>query len=105
MELKELKEKLKRYKKEDIIITGHAELQAYVREIDLEEIKNNIINPDKLVYAEEQKTKKVDEEKYDCYFAYSENLCHRYILSINRKVIIVTIIKINRNWQKIIERK
>ncbi len=105
MELKELKEKLKRYKKEDIIITGHAELQAYVREIDLEEIKNNIINPDKLVYAEEQKTKKVDEEKYDCYFAYSENLCHRYILTVNRKVIIVTIIKINRNWQKIIERK
>jgi hypothetical protein len=33
-----------------------------------------------------------NEEKYDCYFAYSKQLAHRYILTINRKIIIVTII-------------
>jgi len=102
MELSELKEKLKKYKKEEILITRHAELQAFTRDIDLEEVKDNIINPKKLVYVKEQEFKKTGEEKYDCYFAYSKHLCHRYILILNRKVLIVTIIKINRDWQKII---
>ena len=71
-----------------------------MREISLEEIKQNIVKPEKLVYAKEQESKKSGEEKYDCYFAYSKHLYHRYVLTINRKVIIVTIIKINRDWQK-----
>jgi len=105
MNLDELKEKLKRYSKEDIIITEHAETQALVRDIGLEEVKQNIISPEKLVYFDKQESQKPNEEKYDCYFAYSKKLCHRYILTINGKLIIVTIIKINRDWQKIIERK
>lgn len=100
--LKELKQKLKQYNKKDIIITKHAELQAFVREVDLEEVKDNIINPEKLVYAQKQEPQKSDEEKYDCYFAYSKRLYHRYALVLNGKVLIVTIIKINRDWQKAI---
>ncbi len=102
MNLDELKQKLSSYSKKDIIITDHAEIQAIVREISLEEIKQNIVKPEKLVYAKEQESKKYSEEKYDCYFAYSKHLYHRYILTLNRKVIIVTIIKINRDWQKTI---
>ena len=102
MNLEELKNKLRKYKKEDIIITKHAELQAFVREVDLEEVKENIINPVKLVYVKEQESEREDEKKYDCYFAYSRHLYHRYVLTINRKIIIVTIIKINRDWQKAI---
>ena len=102
MDLSELKEKLEKYKKEDIVITPHAELQAFVREVDVEEVKQNILNPEKLVYAKEQKAQNKTEEKYDCYFAYSRQMYHRYALAINRKVIIVTIIKINRDWQKAI---
>lgn len=105
MNLEELKAKLITYKKEDIIITPHAEIQALARDVDLEEVKENIINPEKLVYAEKQEAENKSQEKYDCYFAYSEYLCHRYIITFNRKIIIVTIIKINRNWQRIIERK
>jgi len=45
MDLKKLKEKLRKYKKEEIIITNHAELQAFVREINIEEVKKNITNP------------------------------------------------------------
>lgn len=102
MNIDELKEKLKAYKKESIIITKHAELQAFVREVDLEDVKNNITNPEKLVYFRQQGSQKPGEEKYDCYFAYSKHLYHRYIITINGKVIIVTIIKINRDWQKAI---
>ena len=105
MKLEQLKEKLKTYKKGDIIFTDPANLQAFVREIDLEEVKENIINPDKLVYVEGQKALKKNEVKYNCYFAYSKYLCHRYALTINSKIIIVTIIKINRDWQRIIEKR
>jgi len=102
MGLVELKDKLKTYQKKDIIFTDHAELQAYVRDVDIEEVKENIVNPIKLVYAKEQKAKFKNEEKYDCYFAYSKHLYHRYAILINAKIIIVTIIKINRDWQKAI---
>lgn len=98
----EFKGRLSKYKKEDIVITHHAELQAFVREVDLEEVKENIVNPVKLVYVGEQESKKPNSEKYDCYFAYSKHHYHRYILTLNRKIIIVTIIKINRDWQKAI---
>lgn len=104
MDLEELKEKLRRYKREDIIFTDHALIRADFREIDLEEVKNNIIHPEKLVHAEEKEAEKSYERKYECYFAYSENLCHKYVLTINGKVIIVTIIVINRRWQRFIKK-
>ncbi len=105
MDLNILKKKFSSYKKEDIIIREHAEIQAFVREIDLNEVKENIVNPVKLVFAQKQIAKFKDEEKYDCYFAYSRNLYHRYVVAVNRKLIIVTIIKINRDWQRAVEGK
>ena len=43
MELTELKEKLKSYKKEDIIFTEHSELQAFTRDVDFTKTKKNMI--------------------------------------------------------------
>lgn len=105
MNLEILKDKLKGYSKRDIIITNHAEVQAIMRDIELNEVIENITNPERLVYAIGQTSEEAGKEKYDCYFAYSKEICHRYILTLNRKVIIVTIIKINRDWQRIIEEK
>ena len=104
MNLESFKQRLKDYKREDIIFTKHAEIQALMRQIDLEEVRKNITNPEKLVYVEEE-PKNSKSEKYGCYFSYEKYHCHKYILTLNRKVIIVTIININRNWQKIIEGK
>ena len=59
-----LKEKLPKYKKEDIIITNHAREQAIFRSVDIEEVKENIINPKRLSYAGKQKSEKEGEEKY-----------------------------------------
>jgi hypothetical protein len=100
--LQQLKNRLKRYSRRDIIVSHHAEIQAIVRDVDIEEVKENIVNPEKLVYAKKQAAKYPNEEKYDCYFAYSRHLYHRYAITINAKIIIVTIIKINRDWQKAI---
>lgn len=103
MNLEEFKNKLKKYKKADIIMTYHAKIRALVRNVDLDEVKKNIIFPDKLIYYREQEAEKPDEKKFECYFEYSKNYCHKYILTTNGKIIIVTIISINRNWQKMIK--
>ncbi|MFA4952787.1 MAG: hypothetical protein WC584_01040 [Candidatus Pacearchaeota archaeon] len=105
MNLEELKNKLRKYKKKDIIFTKHTEIRALSRNMNLDEIKENIINPKKLVFCKEQDAENPNEKKYECYFAYSENHCHKYVLVLNGKIIIVTIIDINRNWQRIIQRK
>ena len=99
-----LKEKLPKYKKEDIIITSHAQDQAIFRSVDLDEVRENIINPKRLTFAEKQEAEKEGEEKYNCYFGYSKTQCHRYVLVINAKCIVCTIIKINRRWQYIAEK-
>lgn len=105
MDLVELRKKLRGYSKEDIIVTPHADLQAFTRQVDVEEVKRNILNPEKLIFAEKQESKKFNESKVDCWFIYSKDLAHRYVLVLNGKIIIVTIIKINRDWQRIIEKK
>ena len=101
--INELKKRFSKYKKSDIIITEHAEIRALERDIDLDEVKNNILNPVRLVYAKELNSQKEGEFKYECYFNYSKSYCHKYILTINSKVIIVTIININRDWQRSIK--
>lgn len=97
-------EKFKKYKKEDIIITDHAEEQAIFRNISLSEIKSNILHPKRLVFAGKLEAEKENEEKYDCYFAYSNTQCQRYIIVITSKCIVCTVIKINRRWQRIVEK-
>lgn len=99
-----LVKKLVNYNINDIIITNHAQEQAIFRSINLAEVRENIINPKRLMYASKQKTDKKEEHKYDCYFGYSKTQCHRYILVINGKCIVCTVIKINRRWQHIIEK-
>ena len=96
--------KLKNYKKEDIIISRHAEEQALFRGVSISEVKENIINPERLRFAIRQKARKENEEKYNCYFGYSKTRCHRYVLILNRQCIVCTIIKINRRWQHLVEK-
>ncbi|MEE8358114.1 MAG: DUF4258 domain-containing protein [Candidatus Hydrothermarchaeales archaeon] len=96
----DLIKKLKQYESKDVIFTEHAEVRAQFRRIDLEEIKNNLLDPKRLVFANKINADKKSETKYDCYFGYSKTHAHRYIIVVNRKVIIVTVIKINRRWQR-----
>ncbi len=104
MDLENFKAKLRTYSEKDIIFTKHAQIRLITRNIDLKEVVKNIINPEKLVFFEEQTTE-TNFKKYDCYFSYSKNLTHRYVFTINGKILIVTIIKINRDYQRMIKKK
>ena len=94
--------KLRAFSIEDIIISEHAMVRIKQRQLDINEIKENIINPKRLKYAIKQFPLKKGEAKYDCYFDYSKNLCHRYVIVIRKNIIVVTAIKINRRWQNIV---
>ena len=100
---KELLTKLKKLTAKDIIFTHHAEIQAYVRQIDLDEVRENLLNPRRLKYVSREPAKR-GESKYDCYFGYSKTQAHRYIIVINAKAVVVTVIKINRRWQRRLEK-
>ncbi len=100
----EVIKRLKSFTKAEIIITDHAKRQAIFRSIDLDEVKENIINPKQLSFARKAVAEKEGEEKFDCYFGYSKTQCQRYILVINSKCIVCTVIKINRRWQHIAEK-
>jgi hypothetical protein len=91
---------LKAYSEKDIIFSTHAEIRCIQRNISKEEVIANILNPKRLTYAIESNI-----NKFDCYFLYSNTQCHRYILSLQKKAIIVTVVKINRRWQRIIEKR
>ena len=97
--------RLKSFKKEDVIITHHTLIRLCQRQISEQEVIENIINPKRLEYAIKEKAANAGEEKFDCYFGYSKTLCHRYVLVIKNKVVIVTIVKINRKWQMIAEKR
>ncbi len=98
-------EKLKNYTETQIIITEHAKFQACFRNIDLEEVKRNIQNPEKLYFAGKQEALHKNEERYDCYFGYSNTRCQRYVLVFNKNCVVCTVIKINRRWQKRVEKR
>jgi hypothetical protein len=97
IELEKFKTKLKGYKEKDIVFTTHAEIRALGRGIDLKEVRENIMDPSRLVYVNEL------NGKYDCYFNYSKLYSHKYVLTLNQKVIIITIININRDWQGMVK--
>ena len=98
-------EKLKLFKKEDISFTTHALVRMRQRQISEEEVVENLINPVRLQYAVKEEAQAAEEEKYACYFGYSPNLCHKYVIIITSSLLIVTVVKINRRWQIIAEKK
>lgn len=97
--------KLSEYHREDIIISEHARIRAIQRQLDINEIIENIINPERLEYAIKEESNFPNEERFDCYFGYSKTQCHRYVLVIKNNVVVITAIKINRRWQRIVENK
>ncbi|HLC85588.1 MAG TPA: hypothetical protein VJH22_07400 [Candidatus Nanoarchaeia archaeon] len=95
----ELKIKLSRYQANQIIFTHHAKEQALIRGIRLAEVIDNIINPRRLEHIKEQTAEFQHEVEYDCFFAYAPNYCHRYVLAVNGKCIVCTVMDIKRPWR------
>ena len=98
-------QRLRAYSRKEIIITPHAKKQAIFRGIPFDEVYENILNPQRLVFATKEGGKYRGEEKFGCYFGYSNTQCQFYALALDGKCVVVTVIKINRRWQHKIEKK
>jgi hypothetical protein len=59
---------LRRFSRKDIIITAHTLIRLEQRQIDKEEVIENIINPKRLKIAIKEQDTLPGEEKFDCYF-------------------------------------
>jgi len=99
-----VKKRLKDFGEDEIYITEHAQIRMNQRQLNIDEVMENIINPKRLDYAIREIITQ-SYEKYDCYFGYSRTLCHRYVIRIKKNVVVITAIKINRRWQRLIEKK
>jgi len=95
----ELKIKLKRYHKDDIVITRHALMQAVFRSIDLSEVKENILIQS--VYHM-QGSSKVKGNVIVILGTARPNA--KGISSLLMETVSLSVIKINRRWQHIIEK-
>lgn len=90
---------LQKYKINDIIFTKkEVEEQLAIRRLTKEEIIRNLSNPKKLVFAEKQERefKGKRDVRYNCYFLFSKSRAHRYVLSFNDKLKVITAIPLGR---------
>ncbi len=95
----EVLEQLNKYKNRDITFTKKdIEEQLKIRRLTKDEIIENLLNPKKLVFAKKQERdfQGKKDVRYDLYFLFSKSKAHRYILSFNDKLKIITVIPLGR---------
>lgn len=89
-------QKLRGLKREDIVVSEYAERRARFRQVDLEEVFDNLLNPVRLQWAEKQVID--NDERYDCYFVYKHRTLRCIVkLENDVKVRIINVIK-PRKW-------
>ena len=85
-----------------IDIRLHAKLKSMSEQINEEEVKENLRNPDKLAAV-----RQIDKFKFILYFKLSNTLVHKYIVDFRdfeKTIRIVTVVKLRIKWQKGVEK-
>ncbi len=105
-DITKVKEELSKYSKEQIIFNEpHVTQRCLLRDITKEEVIQNLLKSDKLVYVGEQESKYPNERKYDLYFVLSNTKAYRLPVVLKEKSLyVITVIKINRRWQGIVSK-
>ncbi|MDP6548093.1 MAG: hypothetical protein QF917_04015 [Candidatus Woesearchaeota archaeon] len=101
-----VKEELKKYSENQIVFNEpHVTQRCLIRDISKEEVVQNLLKPDKLVYAGKQESKFPNEKKYDLYFVFSNTRAYRLPVILKEKSLyVITVIKINRRWQGMVDK-
>lgn len=103
--IEELKKKLKTYGREDIIFNKHCEQQLILRNGNKEEVINNLLNPDRLVYSYQERGKRGDIV-HCLHFNISNTKTMRLPIIFDKKgLYILTYIMRYRPWQNMIKNK
>ncbi len=106
--LEELKMRLKSYNKEDIKFNEpHFTQQLRLREGNKEEVINNILNPDKLMYSYQEKGRYGDA-KHCLHFKISNTRTMKIPLIFDnheKSLYIITYIMSYRKWEGMVKRR
>ena len=93
-------EKLKRYKREDIIFTHHALWRSVERYVDLVELKRDLLDPKELYAAHRLPAKRENEEKFKCFFKKSNRTTVGAVIVINKEILVITVTKKRRKLNR-----
>jgi len=99
-----VKEKVKKYSKDQIIFTKSRLIDWLCRRNNstVEEMINEVINSKDLVFSEKQEAEydREIEIRFRCYFVYSRNRGRCYILRFNHQIKVVTVFPLGRTTLK-----
>ncbi len=96
--IKEVKELIKIYQKEDIEYGKPVDYLLFRNKTNKEEIEEEIINCKNLEFVEKQLRK--NESRYVLYFMYSRKKGRAYVLKFNNKIRIITIYSLGKKTLK-----
>jgi len=105
MNIEEIKKKLKTCTEDDIILKEHSLIKCFQRGITREMIIDHVLNPEKLIDMIEQEPKYLGEKKFKLIFEMSRNKSFIVVITINKKLNIVTTLIRYRKWVRPIELK
>ncbi|MBI4177486.1 MAG: hypothetical protein HY516_03905 [Candidatus Aenigmarchaeota archaeon] len=105
MDLSELKNLLKGYKRPDVEFGSHSDIRIAERELEKEEVIRNLLNPENLIDFEEQPARREGERKFKLIFDKSNtsSLIIMAVLTPDHKIKVPTVINRMRKWHKIIK--
>ncbi len=100
MEIAELKTLLKGYGRNEIKFGPHSELRAIERDVNTEEVIDNLTKPDRLVDFEEQQAKNSQERKFRLYFKMS-NSSFLVIIAVLKPNHHIEVLTVFNRWRKL----
>jgi len=98
MEIEGIKKKLKSYTVESIALSDHTLIRCFQRGITKENILDNILKPEKLIDIIEEESKYRGERKFKLVFDLSRNKSFIVVVSINKKLTVITAVIRYRKW-------
>ncbi len=103
MDIQEMKNKLRQYEEENLILSDHVILRCQQRGISIENLKEQILNPENLIGLIEQESRYLQEKKFKLVFDISKNKSFVIVITINKSINIVTALIRYRKWMKPME--
>ena len=96
-------EKLKKHQIRGIIFTNHAIWRSLERDVDMEELKRDLLDPKELYLAHRLTAKKEHEEKFKCFFKKSNRTTVIAVIVINKIILVITVTKRRRKLDKTVK--
>lgn len=96
--MEDIRKKLKNYNENDITMKEHALIKCFQRGITREMIVDNLLNPEMLIDFIEEESKFIGESKFKLIFEQSRNKNFIIIITINKKLSVITSVIRYRKW-------